>query len=252
MAIVPLRAWYVPEYEPLSVLERRPHDLRLAKNSLLKSALRADFLDESTVVRQSVWFERYLGGETVEFYIEGSGSYVVANLNLISHEIYFSKQDSLAHFDPVILFSYQNQRPQISNTLRELLETALADINQGARIPLSLELAHRPDDAPLKLKSPLLSRLRRCLLWVADVTPLLAWDSEPPVPLPSPIVCVEMGYALSVKRSEQIVAIQVGTHEGIFPFDLPVHGCLADTAENLAQRLPAVLRERLARFHVLG
>jgi len=48
------------------------------------------------------------------------------------------------------------------------------------------------------------------------------------------------------------VAIQVGTHEGIFPFDLPVYGCLADTAENLAQRLPAVLRERLARFNVLG
>ncbi|NJK59758.1 MAG: hypothetical protein HC918_05215 [Oscillatoriales cyanobacterium SM2_1_8] len=238
MAIVPLRAWYVPEYEPVAVLERRPHDLRLAKNSLLKSALRADFLDESAAVRQSLWFERYLSGETVEFYIEGSGSYVVANLNLISHEIYFTKQDSLAHFDPVILFSYQNQRPAVSNTLRELLETSLVELNQGARIPLTLELTHRSDDAPLKLKSALMNRLRRCLLLVADVTPLLDWDSDPPLPLPSPIVCVEMGYALCVKRSEQIVPVQVGTAAGMFPFDLPVHDRLADTAENLTRRLP--------------
>jgi hypothetical protein len=50
MAIISLKAWYIPEYEPLQSLSNRPHDLRLAKNSLLKSALRADFLDEIQVV----------------------------------------------------------------------------------------------------------------------------------------------------------------------------------------------------------
>ncbi|MEO1148538.1 MAG: hypothetical protein AAFY26_23450, partial [Cyanobacteria bacterium J06638_22] len=73
MAIIALKAWYLEEYEPIRELEKRPHDLRLSKNSLLKSALRADFLDDSDEVKESDWFQRYLDGETVEFYIEGSG-----------------------------------------------------------------------------------------------------------------------------------------------------------------------------------
>ena len=47
MAIIALKAWYLDKYEPLQELEKRQHDLRLNKNSLLKSALRADFLEDS-------------------------------------------------------------------------------------------------------------------------------------------------------------------------------------------------------------
>ena len=67
MAIIALKAWYLDAYEPLRDLEKRPYDLRLSKNSLLKSALRADFLDDSDTVRQSTWFQRYLDGEAVEW-----------------------------------------------------------------------------------------------------------------------------------------------------------------------------------------
>jgi hypothetical protein len=91
MAIIAVRAWYLQEYEPLRELEKRPHDLRLSKNSLLKTGLRADFLDDREEVKRSVWFERYLEGDPVEFYIEGSGGYAVANIDLISQEIYFTK-----------------------------------------------------------------------------------------------------------------------------------------------------------------
>ena len=70
MAIISLKAWYIEEYEPLKQLQKRPYDLRLSKNSLLKSGLRADFLDESEVVMQSAWFQRYLEGDLVEFYIQ--------------------------------------------------------------------------------------------------------------------------------------------------------------------------------------
>jgi hypothetical protein len=53
MAIIALKAWYLQDYEPIRELEKRPHDLRLSKNSLLKSGLRADFLDDSQDVKQS-------------------------------------------------------------------------------------------------------------------------------------------------------------------------------------------------------
>jgi hypothetical protein len=53
-------------------------------------------------VKNSAWFKRYLEGETVEFYIEGSGGYAISNIDLISHEIYFSKQDVMAQTEPTI------------------------------------------------------------------------------------------------------------------------------------------------------
>ena len=59
MAIIALKAWYLQDYEPIKSLENRPHDLRLAKNSLLKSALRADFLEDIDDVKQADWFQRY-------------------------------------------------------------------------------------------------------------------------------------------------------------------------------------------------
>jgi hypothetical protein len=44
MAIIALKAWYLEQYEPVSELEKRPYDLRLSRNSLLKSGLRGRFL----------------------------------------------------------------------------------------------------------------------------------------------------------------------------------------------------------------
>ena len=52
MTIIALKAWFLQEYEPIQELEKRPHDLRLSKNSLLKSGLRADFLEESEEIKK--------------------------------------------------------------------------------------------------------------------------------------------------------------------------------------------------------
>jgi hypothetical protein len=253
MAIIPLKAWYVPEYEPLRSLTSRPHDLRLAKNSLLKSALRVDFLDEVQVVQESDWFQRYLAGETIEFYIEGSGSYIIANIDLISHEIYFTKREIMAHLDPTIFFSYQNQNPDSSHTIFESLEIAIADLNKKSRIPLNLEQAHRLTDEPIKLKSTLMSRLKRCMLFIADVTPVAIADTNPPQLLLSPQVCVEVGYALQAKRLEQILLIQIQDREedATFPFDLPIYQrMVAKDTKSLTKQLPAAIATHLQRFNL--
>ena len=62
MSIIALRAWYIEDYEPIQQVEKRPPDIRLSKKSLLKSALRADFLEDTEEVKQSTWFGRYLEG----------------------------------------------------------------------------------------------------------------------------------------------------------------------------------------------
>ena len=97
---------------------------------MLKSGFRADFLDESSEVRQSEWFQRYLDGESVAFYIEGSGGYTISNIDLVSHEIYFTKQDVMAHLEPIIYFCYQTEYPESGELLNQSLMAAVETLNK--------------------------------------------------------------------------------------------------------------------------
>lgn len=255
MAIIALKAWYLQEYEPIRELEKRPHDLRLSKNSLLKSALRADFLDDSDEVKQSDWFQRYLDGETVEFYIEGSGSYAIANVDLISHEMYFTKQDSLSRLEPVIFFCYQTEFPEAGSLLRDALEECLDKFNRRSRLPLSLQESHRLTDAPVRLNSTLMRKIRSSLLFVADGTPIVRVDGSPPQLFPNPKVCVELGYALQCKRPEQILLAQMERNDvpGQFPFDLPNSSRVLFKAEtDLRKSLLNTLEAQLQRFNLVA
>lgn len=254
MAIIALKAWYLREYEPIRDLEKRPHDLRLSKNSLLKSALRADFLEDSDVVKQSEWFQRYLEGEAVEFYIEGSGGYSIANVDLISHEMYFTKQDVMGRLEPIIFFSYQTDYARSAEWLRDELQDFVQRLNGRSRLPITLEESHRLTDAPVRLSSTLMRKIRNSLLFVADGTPILQINGSPPQLVPNPKVCVELGYALQCKRPEQIVLAQLERDDlaGQFPFDLPNSSrVLFQTKSELRQNLTATLETQLQRFNLV-
>ncbi len=255
MAIIALKAWYLQEYEPIRQLEKRPHDLRLSKNSLLKSALRADFLEDSEEVKQSLWFQRYLEGETVEFYIEGSGGYAISNIDLISHEIYFTKQEVMAHLEPTIFLCYQTEYSESSDLLREELQSILEKLNKRSRLPLTLEESHRLTEGATRLNSTLMKKIRKSLLFIADGTPILQLDGSPPHPIPSPKVCVEIGYALQCKRAEQILLTQMerSTINGQFPFDLPQNNRLVfRNKTELHKVLPQAIEAQLQRFSLLA
>lgn len=87
-------------------------------------------MEDSKEVKQSTWFRRYLEGEDIEFYVEGSGGYYVANLDLISHEIYFTKQTLLAQLEPTIFFSSQLEYSEPSDSLWEELQTSINKLNK--------------------------------------------------------------------------------------------------------------------------
>jgi hypothetical protein len=255
MAIIALKAWYLREYEPIRELEKRPHDLRLSKNSLLKSALRADFLEDSEAVKRSDWFQSYLDGEAVEFYIEGSGGYAISNIDLISHEIYFTKQDVMAHLEPSIFFCYQTEYAESSELLREELRSSLEKLNKRSRVPLALKESHRLTDGPVRLNSTLMRSIRKSLLFLADVTPITQISGSPAQLIPSPKVCTEVGYALQCKRTEQLLLTQMERSDlpGQFPFDLPSQNRLMfrDRAQ-LRKSLTGLLETQLQRFNVLS
>jgi hypothetical protein len=255
MAIIALKAWYLEKYEPIRELEKRPHDLRLSKNSLLKSGLRADFLEDSADVKKSAWFQRYLEGEIVEFYIEGSGGYAIANIDLSSHEIYFSKQEVMANLEPEIFLSYQTEFSESSELLRDELESIIETLNRRSRLPLTLRESHRLSEGAVRLNSSLMRSIRQCLLFIADGTSIAEISDTPPLLIPSPKVCVEMGYALHSKRSEQILLTSMERSEmpGQFPFDLPSQNRLIFKDKNqLKKILPKTIEAQLQRFNLLS
>ncbi|MEM8806981.1 MAG: hypothetical protein AAGF01_13225 [Cyanobacteria bacterium P01_G01_bin.38] len=255
MAIIALKAWYLQNYEPLKALEKRPHDLRLAKNSLLKSALRADFLEDIDDVKQADWFQRYLEGDLVEFYIEGSGTYAIANIDLISHEIYFTKADSLANLEPTIFLCYQTEYPDSSDLLRTEITSFIEKYNHKSRLALSLVESHRLSQGPVRLNSNLMRKIRRSLLFIADGTAIFDVDTTPPTLFPNPKVCVEMGYALSTKRPEQLLLAQMERSDlaGQFPFDIaPQHKLIFKSKTDLRKDLPKILEAKLQRFNLVS
>jgi hypothetical protein len=256
MSIIALRAWYLQDYEPIVELEKRPPDIRLSKKSLLKSALRADFLEESEEVRQSTWFGRYLEGENIEFYIEGSGGYCVANIDLISHEIYFTKQVLLAQLEPTIFLCHQTEYAPASDALREELQKTLVTLNLRSRFPLTLVESYRPADAPIRLNRAIMRKIRRSLLFIADTTPIASIAGKTTTQLiSSPNVCIEIGYAIQSKRSEQILLAQMERpdFEGQFSFDLPTQQILqfSDVTE-LNKILIGAIETQLARFKLFS
>lgn len=254
MAIIALKAWYLEQYEPIRELEKRPHDLRLSKNSLLKSGLRADFLEDSDEVKKSTWFQRYLQGEIVEFYIEGSGGYAISNIDLSSHEIYFSKQEVMANLEPEIFFSYQTEFTDSGDLLRDELESVIDSLNRRSRLPITLRESHRLSEGAIRLNSSLMRSIRQCLLFIGDGTSIAQIPDTPPLLIPSPKVCVETGYALQSKRSDQVLLVQMERSDmpGQFPFDLPSQNRLTfKDKTQLRKLLPKAIESQLQRFNLL-
>jgi len=260
MSIIALRAWYVQDYEPIPEIEKRPPDIRISKKSLLKTGLRADFLEDSEEVKQSTWFQRYLEGENIEFYIEGSGGYCVANIDLISHEIYFTKQSLLSQLEPTIFFASQTEYPPASEALRSGLKKSLEILNERSRLPLTLVESYRSSEGPVRLNKVTMRKIRKSMLFIADTTPISSVgveDKKNPQLISSPNVCVELGCAMYSKRTEQILLIQMQPEDlallGQVPFDLPSTQILQfqDGAE-LDKMLPQVIEMQLGRFKLFS
>ena len=251
MAIIALRAWYLEQYEPIRQIITKPSHLRLSRNSLLKTGMRADFLDDREQVQSSDWFGCYLEGKTVEFYIEGSGFYVISNIDLVSQEIYFTKQESLTGLDPIIYFSPQIEYPTAKEVIIPILEATIAKLSQRSRIPLELKIATRPENSPLRLSNSQFKKIRKSLIYIADLTAIALVSETRYNLLPSPNVCVEMGYALESKDRGQILFLRQERDDlqGEFPFDVPGYKELRfRTEQDLQSNLPQLLEALLGKF----
>ena len=91
-------------------------------------------------------------------------------------------------------------------------------------------------------------------MFIADITPITSIEGQETNQLiPCPKVCIEMGYAIHTKKSEQILLVQMQRPDldGQFTFDLPTQQFLQfqDSTE-LNQMLTGMIKTQLAKFRL--
>lgn len=252
MAIIALKAWYLKQYEPIKQVIQQPCTLRLSRNSLLKTGLRADFLDDRLEVEGCDWFQLYLSGKTVEFYIQGSGTYIVSNIDLVSQEIYFSKCSSISGLEPIIYYSPQSYCQAANEAITSVLTTIVEDLTMGSRIPLCLEVTPRTPGSPLRLSNSQFRKISKSLLLIADVTPVASIPGvEQPELLVDSQVSVELGYGIQTKDNGQILLLSQSRSdlEGLAPFDMAGYRQLSfNNGDELGKSLPKLIKTLLQRY----
>ena len=254
MAIIALKAWYLEQYEPIKTTIQKPCTLRLSRNSLLKTGLRADFLDDRVDVEGSPWFQYYLEGRVVEFYIQGSGTYIVSNIDLVSQEIYFTKNSSISGLEPIIYYAPQSHYQAANEAITSVLTNTVADLSERSRIPLTLETTPRVAESPLRLSNSQFRKISQSLLFIADVTPIssVTNDKQPSLLVDSN-VCVELGYGIQSKDNGQILLLNMERQDlkGAIPFDMASYKQLSFTdANQLAKSLPKLIKILLQRYNL--
>lgn len=254
MAIIALKAWYLEKYEPIKQVIQQPCTLRLSRNSLLKTGLRADFLDDRLEVEGCDWFQLYLAGQTVEFYIQGSGTYIVSNIDLVSQEIYFTKCTSISGLEPTIYYSPQSYCQAANEAITSTLTTIVADFTARSRIPLNLEITPRTPGSPLRLSNSQFRKISKSLLLIADVTPVASiLREERSELLVDSQVSVELGYGIQTKDNGQILLLSKSRAdlEGLTPFDMAGYKQLGFTDETqLEKSLPKIVKTMLQRYNL--
>lgn len=252
MAIIALKAWYIEQYEPIKKVIQRSCTLRLSRNSLLKTGLRVDFLNDRLEVEGSEWFQLYLAGKTIEFYIQGSGSYIVSNIDLVSQEIYFTKCNSISGLEPIIYYCPQSHFQPANTAIISALENIIDKFTQRSRIPLSLEITPRTSESPLRISSSQFKKINKSLLLIADITPIASIAEEKKSHLLiDPNVCIELGYGIQHKDNGQILLLDMERPDlkGDLPFEMASFKQLSfNSATQLAKSLPKLVETLLQRY----
>jgi len=249
-----IKAWHLDRPLLPADVETLPPTLRLSKKSLLKAAFRGFFVDDAEAVQQSAWFRSFLAGEKVEFYLEGSGTYELANMDLVSREVYLVRAEVPPASPPVIFFSYQTEYPQASTQIDRVLEQTVGQIASTYRLGQKLRIArpHRLPDGTVRLDTDVRRLIRQALMVIADTTLITSVQGKG---FPSPNVCLEVGYALVSKKPYQIKLVELPApeaQEAIFPFSISDElRLMPQDEQELAQQLDAEVTDVLKRFRLI-
>lgn len=212
MQLTRVKCWYVGDaiYD-IAQVAAQPQTLDLVKKSILKSGYRAFCLTDRAVIEQSIWYQLHLTSDTVVFYIEGSGLYKLANVDLVENEFYFEKSTLPAGYQPWIFYSWQSDYNASRGQIREGIDKAVSLLNaRNPKSQLVVVESTRPEDGAENIVDAIKRNIDRSLMTVFDITNVskVSATERTSKSYPNANVVFELGYALSRKRSDQILIVK--------------------------------------------
>jgi hypothetical protein len=225
-----IKCWHVTDAvaDP-RLLENIPPTLRIFKKSILKTGYRAFAFDERTDIEKQSWYQDFLLGDEVRFYIDGTGFYKLVNCDLADNELYFERLNLPVGHKPWIFYSWQSDhnpsRTHIRNALMETIEHINNNLNP--RQPLELVEATRPEDGAADIVQTIKANLDRCLFAVFDITSVAKVPVDVEVEqksYPNANVVFELSYAMARKKPEQVLLVkkkrtEIGPDKVSFDFE---------------------------------
>jgi hypothetical protein len=221
-----IKCWSITDFvtDP-EIIAAEPPTLLLIKKSILKLGYRAFAIDERVTIEKLPWYPKFLLGEEVRFYIDGSGVYRLVNCDLTENELYFERLNVPLGHKPWVFYSWQSDYNPSRSAIKKALDEAVEHINRTLSPRQTLEVVEstRPEDGAKDIVDAIRDNLNKCMLAVFDITniiPVKPLDSdtrssdgrsgakESSKSYPNPNVVFELGYALAQKRAGQIVLVK--------------------------------------------
>jgi hypothetical protein len=212
MQLTRVKCWFVGDgiYDIAQVTAQSP-TLDLLKKSILKSGYRAYCLTDRFTIEQSAWYRLHLISDTTIFYIEGSGLYKLANVDLVENEFYFEKSNLPAGYQPWIFYSWQSDHNPSRGHIRAGIDQAITTLNgRSPKSPLLAVESTRPEDGAGNIVDSIKLNIDRSLMAVFDITNVckVSATDQGSKSYPNANVVFELGYALSRKRADQVLMVK--------------------------------------------
>ena len=267
MKFTPINCWIIQtEVFDITTLKERLHDIQIIKKSILKNGYRAFFIEDKEKVEQSAWYKDFLLTNEVRIYIEGSGVYKIANIDLSDNEIYFERLNVPVGYKPWIFYSWQSDYNSSRSNIQDALTEIIEEINKTRkpRQPLELVLSIRSEDGASNIVDAIKKNIDQSLLIIADITNVAQVKktentNNEHVIVEEKIKCYsnanvvfELSYAFIRKNSSQIILLKkkrtdLKNTDGSVSDDVPF-----DFSQNLnlAFDKPSVLKDKLREIIV--
>ena len=256
----PIKCWNLMDLvtDPELITANEP-TINLIKKSILKFGYRAFAVEQRSVMERQPWYSKFLLGEEVRFYIDGSGVYRLVNCDLTENELYFERLNVPLGHKPWVFYSWQSDYNTSRSNIREALDEAVKHINETLSPRQTLEVIEstRPEDGAKDIVDAIRDNLNKCMFAVFDITNI-APVGEPkvgsgeskakgsPKSYPNPNVVFELSYSLAQKRPNQIVLVKRERkndfNDDRVPFDFEHHKRVNyDTPAKLKETLKQIL-----------
>jgi len=230
MKFNPIKCWKISSrIIDQEVETQRPEDFTLLKKSILKRGYRGYVVNDRAFIEDQEWYQDFLLGNEVLVYIDGSGVYKVANIDLSENEVYFERTDIPVGYRPWIFFSWQSDWPEVRTEMEEVLQEIIVYLNENRspRLPLELKNSSEIVGGAPNIVTNLKKEIDRSLVFIADLTNVANVISPEakakPKWHPNSNVVFEMAYALTRKLKEQVILVKKDRpekSENITPFDV--------------------------------